>query len=81
MALPQQNHVGFNAAPLVAEQLASPCDTSLDLVADQQDLVLVAQFSGQLQVIVIRNNNSGLTLDGLNEEGSKSRTDLLKGFA
>lgn len=79
--LAQQNHVGLNAAPLVAEQLARPRDTSLDLVADQQDVVLVAQLSGQLQIIVVRNNNSGFTLNRLEEEGSESGTDLLKGLA
>jgi hypothetical protein len=65
----------------VAEQLSSTRDTSLNLITDQQHIVLVAQSSGLLEVIVVWDNNSRLALDGLNQECSQVRARLLKRLA
>lgn len=78
--LAQQHHVRLDAAPLVAEQLASAGNTGLNLIADQQDVVLVAQGSGLLQVIVVGDNNACLALNGLHQEGGEVGTRLLEGL-
>jgi hypothetical protein len=65
----------------VAEQLSCTRDTSLDLVADQQHIVLVAQSSGLLEVIVVWDNNSCLALDRLDQERSQVGACLFKRLA
>ena len=76
--LAQQHHVRLDAAPLVAEQLPSTGNTILNLIADQQNVVLVAQGSGLLQVILVGDNNSSLALNGLHQEGDKAQTAFSK---
>lgn len=78
--LAQQHHVRLDAAPLVAEQLAGAGNTGLNLIADQQDVVLVAQGSGLLQVILVGDNNACLALNGLHQEGGEVGTRLLEGL-
>lgn len=80
-SLAQQDEVGLDSTPLVAEQLAGTGDTSLDLIADQQDIVLVAEGAGFLEVAWIGDDNTGLALDRLDQEGGKVRTGGLEGFA
>lgn len=65
----------------MAEQLASPSHTRLYLIADEEDIVLIAKCSAFLQVIVISNNDSRITLDGLNEESSKIVPGSLESFS
>lgn len=43
---------------------------SLDLVADEQNVVLLAELLDLLQVPIVRNEDPGLTLNGLDEERS-----------
>jgi hypothetical protein len=64
----------------VAQQLARAGDTSLDLITDQEYIVLVAQSAGLLQVILVRNDNTSLTLNRLNQEGGQVRACRLKGL-
>ena len=62
----------------MAEHLASPCDTGLDLIADEKDIVLVAKGADLLQVAVVRHDDTCFTLDGLNKECSSVLAVLLK---
>ena len=79
-SLAQQHHVGLDPAPLMAAQLASTGNTGLDLITDQQYVVLVAQGSGLLQVILVGNHDTCLALDGLHQERGQTRPRLLEGF-
>lgn len=78
--LAEEDKIGLDSAPLVAQQLASAGDTGLDLVADQEHVVLVTQGTGFLQVILVGDDNTGLTLDGLDQEGGQIRAGGLKGL-
>lgn len=78
--LAQQHQIGLDAAPLVAEKLTSAGNTRLDLIADQESIVLIAQGSRLLQVVLIWDDDAGLTLDGLNQEGRQVGACLLKGL-
>ena len=44
--------------------------TSLDLVADQKHVVLGAKFPDLLQVFIVRDNDTGFSLNRLHQEGS-----------
>lgn len=79
-SLAEQDQVGLDSAPLVAQQLARAGDTSLDLVADQQHIVLVAECAGLLQVVWVGDNDACLTLDRLDEESSEIGTSRLEGL-
>lgn len=79
--LAQKDQIGFDSAPLVAQQLTCAGDTGLDLVADQKHIVLVTQGAGFLQVILVGDDNTGLTLNGLDEEGGQIRGSRLEGLA
>lgn len=78
--LAQQHQIGLDAAPLVTEKLTSAGNTRLDLIADQESVVLIAQGSRLLQVVLIWNDDAGLTLDGLDQEGRQIGAGLLKGL-
>lgn len=69
--LAEQDKVGLDSAPLVAQQLTRARDTGLDLVADQQHIVLIAECPGLLQVLWVGDNDSCLALDRLDEESSE----------
>lgn len=66
----EQDQVGPDAAPFVAEHLARSSDAGLDLVADEQDVVLVAERAGFLEVVLGGDYDAGLALDGLDQESS-----------
>src|SRR5690242_2306960 len=76
--LAEQNEVWLDAAPLMAEHLTGPCNTSLDLVANEENVVLVAEGADLSQVAVVRYDNASLTLDGLNKERSSVLAVLLE---
>lgn len=80
-SLAQQDHVGLNAAPLVAEKLSSASNTGLDLITDQKGIVLVAKSTGFLQVVLIRDDNAGLSLNGFDQEGGEVGAGLLESLA
>lgn len=65
----------------MAEQLARASNTSLDLIANQEHLVLIAECASLLQVLWVGHNDASLTLDGLDEESSEVRAGGLKGLA
>lgn len=79
--LAQQDQIGLDSAPLVTQQLTRAGDTGLDLVADQEYIVLVAQSASLLQVILVRNDNTSLALNRLNQEGGQVGAGRLKGLA
>lgn len=79
--LTEEDEVGLDSAPLVTEQLAGAGNTSLDLIADQQDIVLVAEGAGLLEVVGIGDDNTGFTLNGLDEESSQVGTGGGEGLA
>ena len=62
----------------MAEHFACPRDTCLDLVADEQDVVLVAKCPDFPKVVVIWHDDTGFALDGLDQEGSQVLSMLLK---
>lgn len=79
--LAKQDKVGLNSAPLVAQQLTRAGNASLDLVANQKHIVLIAEGARLLQIVRVGDDDTGLTLDGLNEEGSKVGASGLEGLA
>lgn len=79
--LSKQNKIGFDSAPLVAQQLASARNAGLDFVADQQHVVLVAERTGLLQIGWVWDNDSCLALDRLYEESSQIRAGGLERLA
>lgn len=78
--LAEQHQIGFDSTPLVAEELSCAGDTSLDLVADQQSVVLVTQRSSLLQVVLVGDDDARFALDRLDQEGSHVGAGLLKSF-
>lgn len=79
--LAQQDQVRLNSAPLVAQQLARAGDTGLDLVTDQKHIMLVTQSARLLQVTLVGDDDTGLTLDGLDQEGGQVGAGRLEGCA
>lgn len=79
--LAQQHQIRLDSTPFVAEKLPRPGNAGLDLIADQQGIVLIAQGSGLLQVILVRDNNPRLTLDGFDQEGSQVGACFLERLA
>lgn len=76
--LAEGDHVGLDVGPLGAEHATSSADTSLDLVADEEDVVLLAKLLDIGEVVLIGDNDTGLTLDGLADEGSGLLAVLLE---
>ena len=64
----QQDEVGFDARPVVAEEFAGAGDARLDLVADQEHVVFVAEGAHLAEVVVGGDDDAGFALDGLDEE-------------
>lgn len=79
--LAEQDKVGLDSAPLVAQQLTCASNTSLDLVTDQQHIVLIAECPGLLQVVWVGDNDASLTLDRLDEESSEVGAGRLERLA
>ena len=79
--LAEQDKVGLDSAPLVAQQLTCAGDTRLDLVADQQRIVLVAECPGLLQVVWVGDNDACLALDRFDQESSEVRAGRLERLA
>ena len=52
--------------------------TSLDLISDQEDVVLLTELLHVRHVSIVGNNHTGLTLDGLDHKGSNVGPILLK---
>lgn len=68
--LAQSYHVRFDASPLGAEHATSSANAGLDLVTDEQDVVLLAEIVDLLQVVLIGDHDTSLTLNRLDQEGS-----------
>lgn len=67
--LAEKENIGLDIIVVDAEQLASAGKTGLDLVGDHEDVVLLAELRDLLEVSLIGNHDTGLTLDGLDQEG------------
>lgn len=80
-SLAKQDKIGLNSAPLVAQQLTRAGNTGLDLIADQKHVVLITESASLLQIVGVGDDNTGLTLNGLDEESSKVRAGGLEGLA
>lgn len=76
--LAEKDKIGLNATPLVAQHLASTGNSSLNLVTDHEDVVLVTQLAYFSEVVLIRYDNTSLTLNWLDKESSSVLTVLLK---
>lgn len=57
----ENDHVGPDVVPFIAEHLTGPTKTSLNLVTDQKNVVLFADLSALGKVTVVRNED---TVDG-----------------
>lgn len=66
--LAEQKDVGLNVVVVNAEHLAGTGKTGLDLVRDQEDVVLLAELGDLLEVAGVGDHDTGLTLDGLDQE-------------
>ena len=62
----------------MAEHLTRPCNTGLNLVADEKNVVLVAKSANLPQVAVVRHDDTSLALNRLNKERSSVLSMLLK---
>ena len=69
--LAQDDHVGADAAPVVAEQLACAGDAGLDLVADEEGVGGGAEGAGFVEVGVGGEDDACVALDGLDDEGGE----------
>lgn len=67
--LSQEHQVRCDPTPFMTQKLSRAGNTGLDLVTDQQDIVLIAQGPGVTQVLLVRNDNTCLALNRLNQEG------------
>lgn len=63
-----------------AEELSGSGNAGLDFVADQQDVVLFAKGRDLAEVVSVWNNDTGLSLDGFDEEGSDFVASVLEGL-
>src|SRR5216683_2799863 len=62
--------VGGDALVHVGEELAGAAEAGLDLVGHEEDAVLLADGCGLCEEAVGRDEDAGLSLDGLDEEGA-----------
>ena len=67
--LAEDEDIGANALVLARERRAGASEPRLDLVGDQQHVALRAEFARPAQVAVRRDDDAGLALDRLDEEG------------
>ncbi len=56
---------------LEGEEGAGAAEAGLDLVADEEDVVLVADVSQVREIAARRHDDAGFALDGFDEEGAR----------
>lgn len=66
--LAEGDDVGLDAVPLRAEHLPGSSETGLDLVNDEENVVLFAQFGAAGEVSVVRDKDTGFALNWLDDE-------------
>lgn len=76
--LSESDKVWLNARPLRAEHLSCASNTGLDLVADEENVVLLAECLHVTKVAVIWDNDTGLALNWFNDNSSSLLAELLK---
>ena len=67
--LAEEDEVGFDVGPFVAKEFPRAGDARLDLVADEKDVVFVAEGAGVAEVGGVWDDDAGFALDRLDEEG------------
>ena len=77
----QQHHIRLDPAPLVAQHLPRARNARLYLIADEQNVVLVAQRADLGEVVVCGDHDAGFALNGLDENGADLGAVSLKGRA
>jgi len=77
-SLSQKHQIRLYSAPFVAQEFACSGDSGLDLVADQEYVVFVAQGAGFAKVVIVGNDDAGFSLDGFNQEGCEGGTGFLE---
>jgi hypothetical protein len=79
-SLAEDDHVRLDVVPLITEHLSGPAKTSLDLVTNQEHVVLLAEFGALCEVSVIRDEDTSLSLNRLNQERSRLLSVSLEGL-
>lgn len=67
--LSEEKHVGLDVFPLASVELTGSAETSLNFIADKQNIILGTKFSDLLQVAFLREDDTSLTLNGFNHKG------------
>ena len=75
--LAEQRHVRLDAFVLLGEQLAGAAEPGLNLVEDQHHVMRGAEFADPREIARWWNDDAGLALDRLDEEGDGVRRDRL----
>lgn len=68
--LAKQKDIGLDVVVVNAEHLSGTGKTGLDLVGDQEDVVLLAELGDLLEVAIVGDHDTSLTLNGLDQEGA-----------
>ncbi|KAI6757198.1 hypothetical protein HG531_003023 [Fusarium graminearum] len=68
--LSKSDKVGLDVGPFRAKHASSSSNTSLNLVANEQNIVLGAESLDLGEVIIVGDNNTSLTLNRLADESS-----------
>lgn len=66
--LAKRDHIRLDAGPLGAQHAAGAANTSLDLIADEENVVLLAEGLDLGEVVLIGDHNTGLALNGFDNE-------------
>lgn len=69
-SLSEQNDIRLDIVVINTEHLSGTGKASLDLIGNHKDIVLGAQLPDLGEVAIIRHDNTSLTLDGFDKEGS-----------
>src|ERR1700729_3186459 len=67
-SLAQCNQIRLNICPLRAQHSSCATNSCLYLIADKKNIMLLAQFVDFRQIVVFWDNNTGLSLNWLNNE-------------
>lgn len=72
-SLTKADHVCLDSIMLLTKHFSSSSTSSLNFINHQQNIVFITKFSHFRKIIIIRNNDSSLTLNGLYHVSSHMR--------